>query len=169
TTHDFENYGLGTAALLEVARNLSYVSRRWMMPGRTVLFAVWSGARTGHAGLRAYLQHPAWPLAQTRSVVYLGLRPEDEADVRAILDRHGIALHAVPPPAEPLHTTPFLLQPDPVLLQAARRAGRTSPEVLRIETTLILSRAVQQAHQIAEEAYPLVRALSLGPDEVQVT
>src|SRR5690606_1499882 len=95
-----EDLGIGTAALLELARNYAYFSRLISIPERTILLAVWSGSRTDHAGLRAYLRHPLWVIDQTVAVVYIGLSDEKAEEVREILERRAIRRPPLAPPRD---------------------------------------------------------------------
>jgi Zn-dependent M28 family amino/carboxypeptidase len=58
----------GTAALLEIAKAFAAGGRA---PGRTVIFAFWTGEEEGHLGSGHYVRNPAWPLERT--AVYLNL------------------------------------------------------------------------------------------------
>ncbi len=86
----------GVAALLEVARSMSYFSRYGTMPDRTVLFGVLDG---GVEGLRAYVERPLWALSSTRAVIFIGLSHEDVPEARALLEPYGIRLIVVDPGA----------------------------------------------------------------------
>lgn len=119
-TVDYRNFGVGTAALLELARNLGFVSRRWLIPERSILMAVWSGSQLGHEGLREFLARPTWALDRIVSVIYVGLGPEDEPAVRQLFEERGLDLHVIPPPATPLFERPLVLLPD----SPARRIAR---------------------------------------------
>jgi hypothetical protein len=92
---DYRQIGTGVSAMLEIARNEERVSRRFTHPMRTVMFAAFSGNRSGHQGLQAFLQRPTWSPSRVRTMIYLGLSEEDEPTVRALLEPHGIELVAV--------------------------------------------------------------------------
>lgn len=156
---DYEHFGTGTAALLELARNFGTATRHWPWPDRTLLFAVWSGGRLGQAGLKAYLRQPVWPLDRTRAVVYVGLRPEDERAVRALLAPLGVALVVVPLPAEPLAP-----QRSQAMLEEnnGRRRGASRPSDA---FAAVLERAIEQARTLAEAAYPELSRLSNASGE----
>ena len=101
--------GIGAAALLEVARHYGIFASNGPFPGRTVLFAVFSGARQGHAGIAAYVRRPLWPLRRTRTLIYLGLDPAEEAELRSILDGADVEMRFVAAPQESdLHGHGFL-------------------------------------------------------------
>lgn len=156
---DFQNFGTATAALLEVARNLGYVSRRWSHPERSVMLAVWSGSELGHQGLRHFLEHPNWPRHRISKVIYVGLAPEEEPVVRSILANYGISLHAIPPMGSPLLDRRFVLLPDPALRRLARdrRTGGSSiPERDPYELPdmdAVIDQGVVQALALAAAAY----------------
>lgn len=160
-TLDFAHFGLGTAALLEVARNAGAVSRVWSVPDRSLLFAVWSGGRIGHAGLRAFLETPTWALDQVRAVIYVGLDPAEQPAVEALLAGYGLPLYALPPPAEPLYRPATVLLPAP----AGRRDPRPRPAVAPPDLSAILDRAVLDARALADTTYALAmrEATSLAP------
>ena len=151
---DFRNFGRSTAALLEVARSVSYVSHRWQLPSRSVMFAIWSGSRLGHQGLRHFLENPTWSLDSIASVIYIGL--EDEQAVRDILSPYGISLHVIPPPDQPLFSQPFVLEPDP----AIQRLARSTPAVPEPDESQIMRLAVEQSIALADSAYTLMMSLS---------
>jgi hypothetical protein len=154
TVTDFRNFGISTAALLEVARSLSFVSHRWQLPSRTVMFALWSGSRLGHEGLRYFLKNPTWSLDSITSIIYIGL--EDEKTVREILSPYDIRFHVVPPPDPPLFSRPFALQPDPAIKQRAR--STSAPSVP--DESQIMEQAVQQSIALADTTYTLMMSLS---------
>lgn len=162
---DFRNFGIGTAAALEIARNLSFVSSRWSVPERSVMVAIWSGSELGHEGLRYFLDHPTWDLTRVRSMVYLGLDPQEEPAVRALLKPHKIELTTVPPRRDPLFTEEILLLPD----QAVRRLARDrNPDLNRIETpdmSTVMDSAVARAAAMADVGYGkvLVQSTDVAP------
>ena len=156
---DFQNFGVGTSALLEVARNLGYVSRRWSLPERSVLLAVWSGSQLGHQGLRHFLANPNWPRHRISSVIYMGLAPDDEPAVRQLLAEHGLSLHVVPSRGTPLFERRFVLLPDPSLRRMAgesRRSALPAPTADRYalpDMDDVIDHAVVQARDLAAAAY----------------
>ncbi|MEX0746732.1 MAG: hypothetical protein WD275_01950, partial [Rhodothermales bacterium] len=154
TVSDFRNFGRSTAALLEVARNLSFVSHRWQVPSKSVMFAVWSGSGLGHQGLRHFLENPTWSRASIASIVYIGLA--DEQGVRAILSPYDIPLHVVSPPATPLFSRPFALEADPV----SRRLARSSPGTPMPDESAVMKLAVEQSIALADTTYRLMMSLS---------
>ncbi len=105
--------GAGAAALLELARQYSVFADYLTIPDRTILFAVWSGARTGQAGLRAYLEEPGWVRENIRSVIYVGPDAADTTGLRALVEPHGWRFHAVLPPDS------LAPVPEPILLPEA--------------------------------------------------
>lgn len=159
---DLEHFGVETAALLELARNFSYVSRRWTMPDRTLLFAVWSGARTGMAGLRAFLKQPTWDLERATAVVYVGLSPEEEPAVRALLAEHGLPLYAVPAPDEPLAPQPAYVIPEAAVQRMARQRGIPAAESPSLNLSEIMDKAMLHAVALSEAAYPVVLRAATG-------
>jgi len=125
-TMQADHLGASTAALLEVARQYAFFTQYYSLPERSIVFAVLSGARLEHAGLRAYLHQPTWALSRVHSVIYVGLDPSEEPAVRALLAPHEISLYPVPPPAD---TT----QSDAVVLLPGRRSARGSTVQSRAE------------------------------------
>jgi hypothetical protein len=157
-TLDFANFGLGTAGLLEVARNVAYVGRRWSMPDRSILFAVWSGARFEHAGLRAFLRHPTWDVNRIKAVIYIGLDASEAPMVRDVLAVHGIPLYVVPPPVEPLHEPQIVMLP-PVLPRQLAREQPNPPAPPPLSQ--IVTRGVEEARHMAEQALRLAMRESM--------
>ena len=158
-TVDFENFGVGTAALLEVARNLGSVSRRWSLPERSVLLAVWSGSKLGHQGLRHFLSNPYWERDRITAVIYVGLDDEEVVPVQRLLETHGLALHVIRSPATPLFERPFVLQPDLNLRRLARDSREMESSTAIADPYAlpdmddIVSIAVGQAKDLAAPAY----------------
>jgi hypothetical protein len=150
---DFGNYGIATSAVLEAARNLSYVTRRWSIPDRSVMIAVWSGSRTGHVGLRHFLEHPTWSLDRVHAVVYAGLSSADEADVRSLLDGYGIRLISIRRAEEPLFERGIVLRPDPSVLRLARSRNLDLTRFEPPDESAILDSAVVRARRLADAAY----------------
>ncbi len=160
---DFANFGISTAAVLEVARNLGFVSRRWSIPERSVMVAVWSGSQTGHAGLRYFLENPTWPLDKIHSVVYVGLSAREDVEVRDILDAHGIPLKVIPAPREPLFEPDVVLRPDPAVLRLARSRDGEVPIVELPDESVIVDSAVARARGFADAAYQQILLRSTDP------
>ena len=102
---DAVHLGAGTAALLELAYQFSLYARYTYVPGTTLLFAVFSGARQDYQGVRDYLRHPLWPLRQTRSVLYLGPDLDTEESLQALWEAAGVRLQIVRAPVDTLETT----------------------------------------------------------------
>ncbi len=158
-TVDYRNFGVGTSALLEVARNLGFVSQRWHVPEKSVLMAVWSGSQLGHEGLREFLANPIWEVDRITSVIYVGLRSEEEPFVRRLLEERGLTLHVISPPVTPLFERPLVLLPDPSLRRLARgrledqtSMGDGDPFALP-DMDAVVARAVEQAREMAATAY----------------
>lgn len=170
-TLDFQNFGVETAALLEVARNLGFVSRRWSLPERSVMFAVWSGSQLGHAGMRHFLENPTWSLDRVTSVVYMGLSSEDEPEVRRMLAEKGLPLDVIPAPSNLVSEPSLMLLPDPFVRRLARESLRRDPRVdaefLEDAATPDLDAAVDsavvQARRMADLAYGRVMLATTHP------
>ncbi len=157
---DFDHFGIGAAALLEAARNYAYFARYAPLPDRTMLFAFWSGARSGNLGLHAYLKQPLWPLDKTRALVYVGLSDEEAPAVRALLDAHGIPLYIAPPPEKPLFARRAVLFPD---LSVRRRPQDRALKPEAPDLDLIYDAAVQASTAIAGEAHEMFLPLVVTP------
>jgi hypothetical protein len=158
-TLDYAHLGAGVSALLELARNYSYYNRFWEAPERSILFAVWSGGRTGNAGLRAYLNAPTWPLEQTRAVVYLGLDAPEVGAVRALLEPHGVPLYTVALP-DSLKPRPVVaVLPDPALRRVPRARTVLGPPP-NLQPLLDSTRTA--AATLAEQAHILLLREALG-------
>lgn len=153
---DFRNFGVATAALLEVTRNLGYISRRWALPERTVMIAIWSGSELGHEGLRYFLEHPTWNLDRVRSLIYLGLEDDEAESVQQLLRPYGIPLITIPPRDEPLYDTPVLLTPDPAVRRIARERGIRFDPRQEPDMDAIVDSAIVQATELAGRAYSRV-------------
>ncbi|ARA92995.1 hypothetical protein AWN76_007370 [Rhodothermaceae bacterium RA] len=160
---DVRHMGAGAAAVLEVARLYSAFARYWPLPERTIMFAFWSGARVGHAGLKAYLRNPPWLLERTRAVIYAGLAPEEEPAVRALLAAHGLPLYVVPDPLHEEDLPPFLLQPPPEVPRRARAAARPAPAV---SGRMLVQRAVAAAQAMADSVNVLLLREAIRPGGV---
>ncbi len=157
-TLDTAHLGVGAAALLEVAQQYAFFARFESLPERSVLFAVFSGARQGHAGLRAYLHHPLWALDHTRAVVYVGLDPTDEPAVRSLLAAYDLPLHAVAPPPDTLGARGVVLLPARrpprrrTLRPSGEEAFRSDPPRL----SDLIDAGVVSARQMAEAVHTLL-------------
>ena len=169
-TIDFKNFGIGTAAILEVARNLSFVSRRWSLPERSVMIAVWSGSQLGHQGLRYFLEDPTWSLPRVTSVIYVGLDEDEEPAVRSLLESRGIPLQAVHPLAEPLFDRPFVLLPDAAIRRMARESRRAARLEIEFDDrgiepnmSALIDSAVVQARTLADAAYERMMVATTHP------
>lgn len=101
---DAVHLGAGAAALVELAYQFGLYARYTYVPGTTLLFAVFSGARQDYQGVRDYLRHPLWPLRQTRAVLYLGPEPATEEALQALWEAAGARLHIVRAPVDTLET-----------------------------------------------------------------
>lgn len=154
-SYDLRHFGVGTAALLEVARNASYVSRHWPLPEATTLFAVWSGGRLGQAGLRAYLTQPTWPMRRVRAVIYLGLDPAERPAVEALLAPYGVPLYAVHAD-EALAPQDVVMVPEGATRRTVRERGTT------LDAGALYARATVQSRALAAEAYRLLLRETTG-------
>ena len=157
-TLDLDNLGTGAAALLEVARREARLARYLTIPERTVIFALWSGARLGHAGLEAYLRIPTWPLSQIEAVVYVGLEADEVPTVEALLAPYDLPLYAVEPQDEAPYTDRLVLMPDAALLQLARErdGSEAAPEPPDVRLSERLREARPVARRLAERTHELV-------------
>lgn len=146
--------GAGTAALLGLAEWANDLSQYWNVPERTALFAVWSGARLGLAGLRSYLARPVWPLERTHAVIYLSADTTVFQTASELLAPHGIPLYGVHPDS---------LSAPATWLAGGRRAGgsaretsRTAPSaapaVERPTRSMLVEQAVEQALDMVQQS-----------------
>lgn len=170
-TLDTVHLGEGTAALLEVAQQYAFFARFESLPQRSIMFAVFSGAWQGHAGLRAYLRHPLWVLDQTRAVVYVGLNPSDEPAVRSLLADYDVPLHVVAPPPDTLGARGVVLLPE--RRPPRRRTFRSSDEeTFRSDPPRLsdlIDVGVINARQMAEDVHALLlREAATGASLVPV-
>ena len=163
---DGVHMGEGTAALLELAELYGIYSRYWTFPERTILFVVWSGAREGHVGFQAFLQHVPWANEKIRHVVYIGLEEEVEA-VEAALGRRGLPLTVVTstrPLPGPVVVRPALeLRPErrtaddaPARASLLRAASERAEELAR-ETNAVLLPLVIDAGRLPPSAADTLR------------
>jgi len=155
-TLDTDHLGVGAAALLEVAQQYAFFARFESLPERSILFAVFSGARQGHAGLRAYLHHPLWALDHTRAVVYVGLDPTDEPEVRSLLAAYDLPLYAVAPPPDTLDARGVVLLP---VRRPPRRRTLRGEQAFRSDPPRLsdlIDAGVVSARQMAEAVHTLL-------------
>jgi Peptidase family M28/PDZ domain len=68
--HGADDNASGTSVLLGVAEQLARVIPK---PGRTVIFAAFSGEELGLLGSRRYVDHPAMPLASTKAMLNMDM------------------------------------------------------------------------------------------------
>lgn len=161
---DSQHLGTGAAAVLEVARLYSTFARYWPLPERSILFAIWSGAQIGQAGLKAYLRHPPWMLERTRGVIYAGLAPEDEPVVRDLLAAHGLPLYVVSDPMHAEESPVVFVPPDDVPRRARTAATRSGADAAN--RTQLLQRAVPAAQTMADSINVLLLREAISPDGV---
>ncbi|GIV62233.1 MAG: hypothetical protein KatS3mg044_1099 [Rhodothermaceae bacterium] len=158
---DPRHTGEAAAAVLELARHYAAVARLLDVPERTLLLALWSGARLEHAGLRAYLDAPVWPLDRTHAVIYLGLDPSETDTVERLLGPSGVPLYPVLLPDSLRPEEPPVLVPDPAWqpVVSARRPDDWPPPV---PWSSYLDRAVARARYLAEAGHRLILRESIG-------
>ena len=160
-TLDPRDVGTHAAALLEVARNYSGLTRWMDVPERTILFAVFSGSRLGNAGLKAYLQNPLWEMRKTVSVVYIGLPGDREPDVRNLLAPFDIPLHAVPAATlQDEERVPFVLPEAADIRRAGPRATGLTASAGR--TSALLEEAISRARLEAAATHRVLFPLTSG-------
>ncbi|MFQ5569471.1 MAG: M28 family peptidase [Rhodothermales bacterium] len=164
-TLDADHLGTGVAALLEVARQYAFYSRYQTVPERTILFAVFSGARQGYAGLRSYLRHPLWALDHTRAFIYVGLDPSEEPLVRAVLDPFDLPLLAVSASADTLDASRVLLLPErrPPRQRTVRESGEEAEREEPPRLSALIEAGVLSAHQMVEQVTPLLFRETVSP------
>lgn len=157
-TLDIDHLGVGAAALLEVARQYAFFAQFESLPERSLLFAVFSGARQGHAGLRAYLHHPLWALGRTRAVIYVGLDPTEEPAVRDVLDAYGLPLYAVAPPSDTLGARGAVLLPGrrPPRRRTLRPAGEEDFRSVPPRLSVLIDAGIVSARRMAEAVHSLL-------------
>lgn len=165
-TLDLARFGTGAAALLEVARYQTRLSRFLTIPERTVIVALWSGSRLDHAGLRAYLRNPTWSLDYVRAVIYVGIEDAEVPAVEALLDLYDLPLYAVQAEAELPYEEELVLVPDAALMRLVRE--RDGPEAVSdppVQTSELLREAVPVARRLAEETHRLLlrETVALAP------
>lgn len=170
-TLDTAHLGVGATALLEVAEHYAFFARFESLPERSVLFAVFSGGRQGHAGLRAYLRHPLWALDHTRAVIYVGLDPSEEPAVRSLLDVYDLPLRLVATPPDTLGARGVVLLPERrpprrrTLRPSDEEAFRSDPPRL----SDLIDVGVVSARQMAEALHALLlREAATGASLVPV-
>jgi len=162
---DGAHLGEGVAALLELARFYSTLAAYWPQPRRTLLFAVWSGARQGHQGLRVYLRQPLWDPSATRRIVYLDPDPGTLAEMHRLAEQYGMTLTPV--------LLPDSLQEDrrvfwrvPSEWQQIYQRIYNAPAAVSIpEPEKLRTRALQRARALvrAAQAILLPEAITLDP------
>ncbi len=162
-TLDLQHFGIGAAAMLELARNYSFFARRSFLPERTILFAVFSGSRMERTGMEQYLQTPFWPLQKTHSVLYVGLPEERRMEVKQTLDAYHIPLRWVAPPADTLFGSGRLFVP----AQVQHPAPPGSPSKNALTLSGIFQRARVEAIQMAEEGHRMLLQEVVTPAPVQ--
>ena len=163
-TLDPARLGTGAAALLEVARYEARLARFLTIPERTVMFALWSGARLDHAGLQAYLRVPTWPLSQIKAVIYVGLPADEVPAVEALLAPYGLPLFAVQSELEAPYADGLILMPDAALLRLAReRDGAEAVAAPPVRVPELLQEARPVARELAEETHRLVLREAVSP------
>jgi hypothetical protein len=157
-TLDAAHLGVSTAALLEVARQYALFARFGSMPERSLLFAVFSGARQGSTGLRDYLRHPLWALDHTRALVYIGLDPAEEAVVRDVLAPYGVPLSVVAPPPDTLGAPGFFLLPDrrPPRGRTVRAPGEEAFRGDPPRLSVLIEAGLVRARSMAEAAHTVL-------------
>lgn len=157
--------GEGVAALLELARFYSTLATYWPLPQRTLLFAVWSGARQGHQGLAAYLRQPLWDLAATRRILYLDPDPETLPQLQRLAATYGLALHPVLPPDSLSAGRQIFFKIPTNWQQAYRRIYNRPPTVVLPDFEVLQSHALQRASALAQmaQAVLLPEAVTTAP------
>ncbi|MDQ7039517.1 MAG: hypothetical protein Q9M35_01070 [Rhodothermus sp.] len=161
---DGMHLGEGVAALLELARLYSTLATYWPLPRRSLLFAVWSGARQGNQGLRAYLQQPLWDPAATRRLVYLDPDPEALPRLQQLVARHGLILQPILlPDSLQADRQVFVNVPD-AWQQAYRRIYQVPPEVSTPEPERLRVRALQRARMLVQTAQTILLREVITPD-----
>lgn len=161
---DFRSFGTATAALLEITRNVGFVTQRWQVPDRSIMVAIWSGSRVGHVGLRTFLENATWPVSRIHSVVYVGLSDSERPQVQALLDRYGVRLAAIPPPDEPLYPEDVLLLPDGELRRAARDIDQNVETPEAPDMSQLIDSAVVRARDLAGRSYERLMIEVTHPD-----
>ncbi len=161
---DGAHLGEGVAALLELARFYSMLATYWPLPRRTLLFAVWSGARQGHQGLRAYLQQPLWDPATTRQIVYLDPDPEALPWLQQLAATYGFTLEPVLPP-DSLQVDRRVFWQVPSEWQQIYRRIYNAPAAVSIpELEKLRMRALQRARMLVREAQAILLSEAITPD-----
>jgi hypothetical protein len=153
---DFRQIGTGLSAMLEIARNEQRVARRFTHPMRTVMFAAFSGNRTGHQGLQHFLRRPMWEQGRIRTLIYLGLSEEDEVAVREIVEPFGIELVVV--------RSSVMLPFERRYVFASERGARSRSRIPRIdapptspESGQVNSRALEVALDLAQAGFEVLQ------------
>ena len=176
-TLDPTRLGAEAAALLELARYHAGLAQFLTIPERTVIFALWSGSRLNHAGLRAYLRNPTWALQQFHAVIYIGLPKSEVASVQALLAPHDMPLYAVESAEKGAAQDKLVLVPDATLLRLARdRYGPEGSPRSAVNEPELIRGATAEAHALAEKTEPLLLRESVSaalllptlPDTLQI-
>lgn len=153
TTRDLKHFGIGAAAIVEVARHFASVAQYTQVPERSIIFAVWSGERHNFAGLRAYLNTPVWDLENTESLFYVGLRERDVSVVGDMLDEHNIGLHPISLPADSLFDASRRVAPTDPVRQRAEEAGRSVEVPPAPDRGVLIERGAQLAQLLARKTF----------------
>ncbi|BBM68748.1 M28 family peptidase [Rhodothermus marinus] len=161
---DGAHLGEGVAALLELARFYSTLAAYWPQPRRTLLFAVWSGARQGHQGLRAYLRRPLWDPAATRRIVYLDPDPEALAELHRLAEQYGMTLTPVLPPDSLQEDRQVFWRVPSEWQQIYRRIYNASAAVSIPEPERLRIRALQRARALVRAAQAILLPEAITPD-----
>lgn len=158
---DTEHFGMGTAALLEVMRNMGHISRFYNVPERSVLVAVWSGARQGHRGMQAFLRVPPWPLDRVAAVVYVGNEPKEEPAMRALWDAEGIPLYTVPVRRDSLLQPRQYVLPEPAAVRLATARTDSVTQIGVPDLPLLVENALRPTTAMTEQAFRYLIRLSV--------
>ncbi|SHK16537.1 M28 family peptidase [Rhodothermus profundi] len=149
---DGAHLGEGVAALLELARFYSTLATYWPLPQRTVLFAVWSGARQGYQGLQAYLRQPLWELNATQRIIYLDPDPATLPHLQELVAAYGLTLKPVLLPDSVQVERQVFWNVPSGWQQAYQRIYRTSPAVSPPDPEALRVRALQRARMLVRAA-----------------
>ncbi len=92
------------AALLALADQYAGFANFGSVPGRTILFAVFS-----RSGLSEYFRSPLWPVDRTRMVIYLGADSENREEVTLLVESARMKVRLIGPPQNDAVTEPDLV------------------------------------------------------------